>query len=73
MPRTRRLAELTLNDFAAYERVRLSGKYNMMTQTNAAAAEAGLDIDTYWGVLNNYAALAAMADESNAEEHDDAA
>ena len=73
MPRTRRLAELTLNDFAAYERVRLSGKYNMMTQTNAAAAEAGLSLEVYWGVLNNCVALAAMADAANEEERDDAA
>lgn len=43
--------------FAEYERVRKSGHWNMIMNTREAAEEAGLSIDTYMGVLKNYAAL----------------
>ena len=49
------LAELTESDFKAFERVRVSGKYNMFD--SRAESASGLDSATYLGVLSHYTAL----------------
>jgi len=41
------LNQLTANDFRAYEEVRLSGQFNMLTESKAAMQIAGLDRRTY--------------------------
>ena len=43
--------------FAKYERVRKSGRWNMIMNASEAADESGLSIETYMGVAHNYAAL----------------
>lgn len=40
--------------FYAYERVRMHGKYNMLTEMNWASREAGLDLETYLSIQMNY-------------------
>lgn len=40
--------------FMAYEKVRQSGEYNMITDAYLAAEAAGLSIDQYMLVLKNY-------------------
>lgn len=40
--------------FERYEAVRVSGKYNMITECVAAAKEAGLTIEEYKDVIKNY-------------------
>lgn len=54
------LSELTKNDFDAYERVRKSGWFNMLTESYGASRAARLDLRTYSTVLNNYSDLAEM-------------
>lgn len=51
------LEQLTEADFKAYERVRARGKYNMLTDADKAARAAGLDRETYLGVLTHYTEL----------------
>lgn len=43
--------------FENYERVRKSGVYNMIMQANEAATDAGLTMDQYMFVINNYSDL----------------
>lgn len=45
--------------FERYERVRLSGKYNMITECGAAAREAGLTMEQYKQVIASYSDLKA--------------
>ena len=40
--------------FERYEKVRLSGKYNMITETNNAMDEAGLKACDYYYAMFNY-------------------
>lgn len=51
------LAKLKKKDFAAYERVRKSGCFNMITEAHQASEMAGLDIEVYKGIIKNYEAL----------------
>ena len=53
--KAKELVELTESDFKAYERVRVSGKYNMWDMR--AESASGLNAATYLGVLGNYEAL----------------
>ena len=48
---------ITKDDFDAYVAVQRSGKYNMIMDADAAADDADLDIDTYYGIIKNYGAL----------------
>ena len=43
--------------FRAYEQVRRSGRYNMITEARQAADAAGLSMDDYKFVINNYTNL----------------
>lgn len=43
--------------FDKYERVRRSGRFNMIMDAAEAAYYAGLSIDDYCWVLNNYSEL----------------
>lgn len=40
--------------FNMYYEIQMSGKYNMVTQATTASMEAGLTIDEYVYVINNY-------------------
>ena len=51
--------EITKKDFHAYECVRQSGRYNMMTNAALARRDAGLSQETYLAILRHYSALAA--------------
>jgi len=44
----------TFAEFKAYETVRKSGKFNMVTEASSAAAMAGISMNSYWNVLKNY-------------------
>ena len=44
----------TKEQFLAYKKVQASGKYNMLMDAKAAAAEAGLDMKTYHLIILNY-------------------
>lgn len=46
--------DVTLEEFKAYERVRLRGNWNMLTHRYEAANEAGLDHDRYMAVMIYY-------------------
>ena len=43
-----------------YEEIRKSGRYNMFMEGRYAAAEMGIDLDTYFYVLSNYSQLKEM-------------
>ena len=43
--------------FRRYEKVRLSGKYNMITEANEAMDEAKLSPTDYYYVVHNYKML----------------
>lgn len=49
----------TKEQFEAYVKVQQSGRWNMLMNAREAAKEAGLDLNTYFGVLKNYSTLAA--------------
>lgn len=51
--------EITADEFAAYRKVQMGGKYNMLMDSQAAAMDAGLDDETYWGIIKNYSDLYA--------------
>ena len=51
------LEKLTKTHFEKYVKVQEGSRYNMFTESRAAAASAGLSDDDYWGVLENYDAL----------------
>lgn len=40
--------------FLRYEKVRLSGKYNMITDANNARVKAGLTLEEYFEIIKNY-------------------
>jgi len=46
--------------YVAYESVRNSGDYNMLTEAGAARDEAGLTIEEYYYVINNYSDLQSL-------------
>lgn len=60
--------------YKRYERVRLGGKYNMITEAADAMEEAGLRRDQYLAVIQNYSELRdkyeakRIIDEALAEE-----
>ena len=45
------------DNFLAYKKVQMSGRYNMVIDARQAAASAGLDLDTYFAVIQNYSKL----------------
>lgn len=45
------------DNFLSYKRVQQSGRYNMIMDATQAAADAGLDINTYFAVIQNYTKL----------------
>ena len=51
------IEEISQEDFQAFEDVRVSGAFNMMTHATDAAYDAGLDRATYMSVLTHYGAL----------------
>ena len=55
-----------IKDWRVYERVRKSGRYNMLTHSRQAALAAGLSHDRYIHVLTNYSALKEAAQCKNA-------
>lgn len=52
--------EITRDEFEAYEKVRRSGKFNMIMEATDAADAAGLDRDRYMLVIKNYTSLAQV-------------
>lgn len=55
--------EKQIKDWKAYEKVRASGRFNMIMEGNAAAKSAGLSRDEYIFVIENYSELAAQAEQ----------
>lgn len=53
----RHLDEDERRDFEAYEKVRQSGIYNMITDASKAAVIAGLSLDRYYWLIDNYSEL----------------
>ena len=51
--------QITKLEFQAYERVRQTGRYNMMANSALARRDAGLSQETYYAILRHYSALAA--------------
>lgn len=51
-----------------YEKVRLSGEYNMITEAGSAMYKANLDKDEYVDVMNNYSELRDQVIEKLGEE-----
>ena len=49
--------EITRKEFLAYREVQEAGCYNMVMEARQAMASAGLDADTYWGIIQNYTEL----------------
>ena len=49
--------DVTREDFLRYEAVRKSGAFNMLTEVQDAAEDAGLELPIYRAILRNYAAL----------------
>lgn len=45
---------ITKEEFLKYERTRIIGKYNMYMQREEAANEAGLPIEKYNYIIDNY-------------------
>lgn len=43
-----------LECYKKYEQVRQSGRFNMITEANYAAAAAGLSLEEYMFVIKNY-------------------
>lgn len=50
----KKVFDVTEEEFMAYERVRVTGDFNMITQSKWAAISAGLTLERYWAVLGNY-------------------
>jgi hypothetical protein len=46
--------DITKEQFEAYNKVRETGKYNMVMDANDAAKEAGLSMDQYWEIIKKY-------------------
>lgn len=46
--------KISRDHFVAYEKVRKSGKFNMMADSRAAAVSAGLTRTEYMNVIMNY-------------------
>ena len=47
--------EITKNSFLDYRGVQMSGVYNMITEAECAADEAGMCLDLYFAIIDNYA------------------
>ena len=56
--------------FRAYEKVRQSGKYNMITDAGAAMDESGLTEDEYFAVIENYEHYKAVTEAWEKAEND---
>jgi hypothetical protein len=52
------MAKPSKADFEAFEKVRARGRYNMMMDSRAAAKAAGLTMERYFDVLEQYGELA---------------
>ena len=63
MNKTLVFSELQLKNYEAYEKVRLGGRYNMLT--SQAIKASGLDRDDYFFVLKNYDNLRKQYHESS--------
>ena len=63
--------DVTKQEFEAYERVRQDGKYNMIAKSKWAAKEAGLSIERYFAVLNNYAKCVKKWPDVRSRYYDD--
>lgn len=48
------------DEFEAYVKVQQSGRFNMIMDGEKAANAAGLDIGTYWSVIDHYRELNAL-------------
>lgn len=48
---------ISREEFIAYEKVRKSGKYNMVTDWELASKEAGLTKEMYFEIIKRYNAL----------------
>lgn len=46
--------EPTREQFLAYRRVQSEGRYNMVLDAAEAAKDAGLDLSTYFVIINRY-------------------
>lgn len=46
-----------------YEKIRKSGKYNMVTESDKVMKEAGLTKEEYWYAIKNYDKLILMLDD----------
>lgn len=53
----------TLDQFLKYYKVQMGGRYNMITEADSAAIAAGLDIKTYFAIINNYTELRKEAEK----------
>ena len=56
MTKSTSMKRLKKRHFVAFERVRKSGEYNMITEARAAAISCDLSIEDYMGVLQNHEA-----------------
>jgi len=45
---------ITKEKFLAYYKVQMSGKYNMIMEATAAMNDAGLNMEEYFNIINNY-------------------
>lgn len=54
--KTKKQINVTKSEFLAYEEVRLTGHYNMLTPE--ARQQVGVDRNTYIKILENYSSLA---------------
>ena len=57
MPEPKPVDQVTRREFRAYERIRRSGKYNMMTHGAMARSDARISKAAYSAILQNYLAL----------------
>ena len=66
------MAELSDREiFRRYERIRLSGKYNMITEADKAMKEANLRPNDYYYVMFNYDLLNRKYGDKNVETKND--
>ena len=54
------LEDITKEEFQAYERVRRSGRINMITEADRGARLAKISAGTYLGIIVHYRTLAAQ-------------
>ena len=59
--------EITKDQFLAYEKVRQSGKYNMVMEAAGAKQYAELTWDEYWEIIKDYSELKKKFGEENGD------